>query len=70
VAKTKKCHCICCHKINPKKAKRKRVDLDGILWSIYVCKICGHEFCEKSDGTGDRKEPKDLMKKEEVVNIF
>jgi hypothetical protein len=64
MAKVKKCFCICCHKKVSSKAKRKQKDLEGILWSVYVCKICGHEFCERSDGSeGGRIEPKDLKKK-------
>ena len=61
----KKCGCICCHKIvSGSVPKRKQKDLDGNLWDVFECEICGHEFCERSDGSEHgRKEPKDLKRK-------
>jgi len=67
MGKKEKCGCICCHRKKfwwPFPTKRKQKDSEGILWDVYVCRICGHEFCERSDGSeGGRKEPKDLKKK-------
>jgi len=65
----KKCFCICCHKKGSQKIKRTQRDLKGVLWKVYVCERCGHEFCEPADGSGGRKEPKDLIKKEKRTNL-
>jgi len=68
MGKKKKCGCICCHKKVSNIPKRQQHDRELNFWNVYVCSICGYEFCEKPDQTGGRKYPEDLLKKKEPTD--